>query len=90
MTKITFDEVNLKIIQERKRSCSRNAADPLSVTTTTDIVPNIMSNPLMIAYSGTTFVAATKQNVARMSRQIVYLQKRLYASEQRASIVEQG
>jgi len=45
LTKITFDEINLKIIQERKKYCNRNPVDPLSVTTTTYIMPNIMINP---------------------------------------------
>jgi len=44
----------------------------------------------MIASIGTTFVATTEHNVAQMSRQIVHLQNRLYASEQRASVAEQG
>lgn len=90
LTKITFDEVNLKIIQDRKKSCSRNPADPLSVTTAMNIVPNITSNPQMIAFASTTFVAATKHNIAWMSKQILDLQNRLYASEQRSTVAEQG
>lgn len=64
MTKVTFDEVNLKIIQERNKYCRKNPTDPLSVTKTKNIVPNIMSNPLMISSDGTTFVAAIEHNVA--------------------------
>lgn len=90
LTKITFDEVNLKIIQERKRSCNRNPAKPLSVTTVTNIVLNIMSNSLMIAYASTTFIATTEHNVDEMNQQTVDLQNRLYASEQRASVAKQG
>jgi len=81
LTKITFDEVNLKIIQERKKSCSRNLANPLSVTMEMDIVPNIMSNPQMITSPRIAFVAAIEHNLARMSKQIVDFQNRLYTSE---------
>lgn len=81
LTKITFDKVNLKIIQESKRSCNRNPADPLLVTMETYIVPNITSNPLMIASTNTAFKATIKHNVTRMSKHIVDLQNRLYASD---------
>lgn len=32
LTKLTFDEINLKIVQERKKYCSRNLVEPLSIT----------------------------------------------------------
>ena len=86
LTKISFDELNLKIIQERKKYCSRNQADPLLVNMAMDILPNVTTNPQMIASAKTTFVVAIEHNVARMSKQIVDLQNRLYASEKRATI----
>ena len=43
----------------------------------------------MIASAGTAFVAATEENVTRMSREIVSLQNRLHAAEQREKIAEQ-
>jgi len=64
LTKITFDKVNLEIIQERKISCSRKRADPLLVTMAIDIVPNIMSSLLMIASSSIAFIATIEHNVA--------------------------
>jgi len=88
LTKITFDEVNLKIIQQTKKSCRRNPTDLLSVTTKTDIMPNITTNAQMIAFIRTDFVATTKHNIASMSKQIVDLQNRIYASEKRATIVK--
>jgi len=53
-----------------------------------DIVPNVIENPQMIASVKTAFVAATEHNVARMSKQILDLQNRLYTSEQRAIMLE--
>jgi len=41
LTKLTLDEINLKIVQERKTYCNKNPIEPLSVTTIKDIVPNI-------------------------------------------------
>ncbi len=40
-------------------------------------------SPEMIAYARTAFVAATKLNVGRMSKQNLELQYKLYASEKR-------
>lgn len=46
-------------------------------------------NPEMITSVGTTFVTTIEHNVARMSKQIVDLQNRLYAPEQKAARAEQ-
>ena len=43
----------------------------------------------MIASAGTAFAAATEENVTRMSREIVSLQNRLQAAEQREKRAEQ-
>lgn len=55
-----------------------------------DIMPNITTNPQMIASAGTTFMVVIEHNVAWMSKQIVDLQNRIYASKKRATIAEQG
>jgi len=44
LTRLTFDEINLKIVQERKKYCSKNPVEPLSVATIKDIMPNITAN----------------------------------------------
>lgn len=59
------------------------------VTTAKEIVPNITANLEMIASVRTTFIAATKHNVAQMSKHIVDLQNRLYTYERKASSAEQ-
>ena len=48
-----------------------------------DIVLDTRTNPVMIALAYTTFSAATKENVSRMSREILSLQNRLQDSKQK-------
>ena len=43
------------------------------MTTEKDIVLDTRTNPIMIASAGTTFAAATEENVSRMSREILFL-----------------
>lgn len=77
LTKLTFDQVNFKIVQEGRKFYARNLAESLSVTTEKEIVLDNIVNPKMITSVGTAFVAATELNIGRMSKQIVELQNKL-------------
>lgn len=77
---LTFDEVNVKIEQERKKYCAMNPTKPLSVTMTKDIVHNIIENMQIITSTGATVFATTEHNYD--------LPNRLYASKLRATMVE--
>ena len=59
------------------------------VATEKDIVLDTRTNPVMIASIGTAFAVATEENVTRMSREIISLQNRLRAAEQREKKAEQ-
>jgi len=54
-----------------------------------DIFLDTIVNPKMISLAKTVFVAMTKLNVGRMSKQITKLQGKLYAFERRVSKVEE-
>lgn len=88
LTRLTFDQFNCNIMQERRKYYARNTVKPLSMTTKKEIVLNTMINHEMIALSRTTFVTVTELNVGKINKQIAKLQGKLYASEQRDSIAE--
>jgi len=80
LTKLTFDQVRIKIRQERRKYYARNPAEPLLVTTAKEIVHDTTVNLEMIALARIAFVIVNERNVARMRKQIMELQNRLYAS----------
>jgi len=70
---LTFNEVNLKTVQERKKYYAMNPAEPLRVTMTKDIVPSITTNLQIITLASTTFISTIEHNVDQMSKHIVYI-----------------
>ena len=66
----------------------RDYTRPLTATTNKDIVLYTRTNPVIIALAGTTFAAATEDNVSRMSKEILALQNMLQASEQKITKAE--
>jgi len=46
LTKITFDQVSLKIRQERRKYYARNPIEPLSITIAKEIVPDTIVIPI--------------------------------------------
>lgn len=60
-------------MQERKNYYVKNPTEPLLVTITKEIVPNIIVNPDMIVSVGTYFVTAMKHNVVWMRKKIMDL-----------------
>jgi len=77
LSKLTFDQVNFKIMQEGRKFYARNLVEPLYVTMEKEIVLNNTINLEMITSAGTAFVTATELNVGRMSKQIMELQNKL-------------
>jgi len=55
------------------------------VTTEKKIILNTKINPKMIASVRISFITTTELNVGRMSKQIIELQGKLYASDKRTT-----
>ena len=64
---------------------SHDANTPCMATIGRDIVLDTRSNPVLIASTGTAFVVATEDNVARMSKEIITLQNQLQAAQQKST-----
>ena len=88
LTRLTFDEVNHKIVQENKKYCTNSPAEPLSVTMTKDIMSNITKNSQIITSTGKKFFATIEHNVVWMRKKIAYLQNMIFPSYLRATIMK--
>jgi len=76
-------------MQERRKHYSRNPTEPLSMTTKKEIVMDTTRNLETITTNRNCFLTTTELNVGRMSKHIVELEGKLYASEQRAAREEE-
>ena len=89
LTRLNYDQFSFKIQQEKRRCLARNPYTPIIAMTKKYIVLDTRTNPIMISLAGTTFAAATEENVSQMSREIISLKNRLQDSEQREARAEQ-
>lgn len=83
LTKLTFDQVNIKIMKERRKWYAINLAEPLFVTMKKEIILHTTINLEMIVSIGTDFVTTIELNVDRMRKKIIELQSKIHAFEQR-------
>jgi len=85
ITKFNFDQIQCKIMRERRKCYAKNPANPISVITKKEIVLDIAMNTEMIALAGTTFIMTTEVNMDRLNRQVFELQTKLHVVEQRVA-----
>ena len=80
---LTFNQVQCKIMQEKRRCYAKNPTKPILVVTKKEIVINTTMNLEMIVYVGTAFVTAMELNINKLNKENVDLKEKLAASKQK-------